>query len=220
MIVTYILHIFFFFFLDFSSTDIAFNELKVGLTAATGYPSNYNAWYHCFWFVEKSLEYENFAVIAQQWEITKIWCREHVSDHSCMQYRQRLLKYLVANNKCLKHLKCCTSQSFLRFFNSDERHKLIRPSEDYYGDAIGVILDELYFNEDLISTYQSHESLWNHRRFLCYLLVNIYITDSIKEILMNNENRICTNLLKGNECNVKKHVIWLQTALCIPIKLL
>lgn len=210
----------FFFFSDFSSTDIVFSELTVGLTAATGYPSNYNAWNHCFWFVQKSFECGNYALIAQQWEITKSWCREHVSDHSCMQYRQRLLKFLVAEKKCLQHIEYCASKSLLRFFNSDERHKLMRPSEEYFGEVIGVILDELYFNEDLIMTYQGHESLWNHRRFLCYLLVNMYNTDCVKEVLMNNEKKVCTNLLKGNEIYIKKYVLWFQTALCIPIKLL
>lgn len=212
---------FYFIFTDFSSTDIVFNELTVGLKAAAGYPSNYNAWNHCFWFVQKLFEHEHFALIAQQWETTKVWCREHVSDHSCMQYRQRLLKCLVADKRCLQHLEHCVSKSLIRFFNTDdERHKLMRPSEDSFCDALGVILDELYFNEDLIEMYQNHESLWNHRRFLCHLLVNIYVTDSIKEVLMNNEKKICTNLLKGNENHVKKHVLWLQRQLCIPIKLL
>lgn len=208
------------FLTDFNSTEIVFNELTVGLTAAARYPSNYNAWNHCFWFVQKSIEHENFALIAQQWKMTEVWCREHVSDHSCMQYRQRLLKCLVTDRRCLRYFECCTSKSLLRFFNPDERHKLMRPSEDYFSESIGVTLDELYFNEDLIVTYQCHESLWNHRRFLCYLLINICNTDCIKEVLMNNEKRVCTNLLKGNELFVKKHVLWLQTALCIPIKLL
>lgn len=206
-------------FLDFNSTDIVFNELTVGLTAAAGYPSNYNAWNHCFWFVQKSVNHENFALIAQQWELTKVWCREHVSDHSCMQYRQRLLKCLVADKRCLQHLEYCLSKSLLRFFNTDERHKLMRPSEDYFNEVIGVILDELYFNEDLIVTYQNHESLWNHRRFLCNLLVNVYNIDSIKEVLMNNEKIVCNNLFKNNETYVQKHILWLQRALCIPIKL-
>ncbi|VVC26749.1 Hypothetical protein CINCED_3A000422 [Cinara cedri] len=205
---------------DFSSNDVVQNELTVGLTAANDYPSNYNAWNHCFCVIQRSLDHGNFALIAQQWEITKVWCCEHVSDHSCMQYRQRLLKYLVTDKRCIQHLKSCASKLLLRFFNSDERHKLMRPSEDYIGETIGVILDELYFNEDLIAMYQNHESLWNHRRFLCYLLVNIYSTDCIKEVLMNNEKRVCTNFLKGNEMFVKKYVLWLQTKLCISIQLL
>lgn len=219
-IFTYRRWIFFNILKDFSSNHIILNELTIGLTAAAGYPSNYNAWNHCYWFIQKSLEQENYSLISHQWEKTKIWCSEHVSDHSCMQYRQRLLKCLVADKKCLQHLECCTSKSLLRFFNSDERHKLMRPSEDYFDEAIGVALDELYFNEDLIVMYQNHESLWNHRRFLCYLLVDIYNIDCIKEALMNNERRVSTKLSKSNELYVKKHVLWLQTALCIPIKLL
>lgn len=210
---------FIYLYLDFSSNDIVLNELAVGLTAAAGYASNYNAWNHCFWFIQKSLEHENFSLISHQWEKTKIWCREHISDHSCMQYRQRLLKCLVADKRCLQHLECFTSKSLLRFFNSDERHKIMRPSEDNFGEAIGVALDELYFNEELIVMYESHESLWNHRRFLCHLLVNIYKIDCIKEALMNNERRVSTKLLNNNELYVKKHILWLQTALCIPIKL-
>ncbi|XP_050424395.1 protein prenyltransferase alpha subunit repeat-containing protein 1 [Adelges cooleyi] len=205
---------------DFNTTNIVFNEFLVTLSAAAAYPSNYNAWNHSFWFVEKSLQCENFGIVAQQLAMTKTWCREHVSDHSCMQYRQRLLKCLVADKRCLRHLEFCTSKSLLRFFNSDERHKLMRPSEDYFGEALGVTLDELYFNEDLIAMYQNHEALWNHRRFLCHLLINICNTDSVKEVLMNNEKRICTSFFKGNETFIKKHVVWLQRTLCIPIKLL
>lgn len=207
-----------FYFTDFSSTDIVFNELTVGLTAASGYPSNYNAWNHCFWIIQKSLDHGNFTLVAQQWEITKVWCREHVSDHSCMQYRQRLLKCLITNNRCLQYLDFCASKLLMRFFNSDERHKMFKPSES--GEAMAITLDELYFNEDLIATYQSHESLWNHRRFICYSLSNMFSTDSLEEFLMNNENRVCNNLFKGNEMFVKKYVLWLETTLFIPIKLL
>lgn len=54
-----------FIFADFSSNDVVFKELTVGLTAANGYLSNYNAWNHCFWVIQKSLEYGNFVLIAQ-----------------------------------------------------------------------------------------------------------------------------------------------------------
>ncbi|XP_050526166.1 protein prenyltransferase alpha subunit repeat-containing protein 1 [Daktulosphaira vitifoliae] len=205
---------------DSITNDIVLNELSVTMSAAAAYASNYSAWNHSFWIVEKSLNLKNFQIMVHQWDFTKKWCREHVSDHSCMQYRQRLLKCFISDKSCLRHLKSYFSKSLVRFFNPEEKHKIMKPSDECINEALGVIIDELYFNEDLIVMYHSHEALWNHRRFLCHLLANTYCTDSVKEVLMNNERRICTSIIKGNETFIKKHAIWLQRTLSIPIKLL
>ncbi|PIK60247.1 hypothetical protein BSL78_02809 [Apostichopus japonicus] len=73
-------------------------EMEGSRVAASGYPSNYNAWSHRIWTV-KALARCSAEVLESELENTKSWVRQHVSDHSGLQYRQFLLS--EHRQKCL-----------------------------------------------------------------------------------------------------------------------
>ncbi|XP_071492771.1 protein prenyltransferase alpha subunit repeat-containing protein 1-like [Diadema antillarum] len=69
------------------------HEMEACRAAADRYPSNYNAWSHRIWVLQRIAGLD-VAVLEQELESTKTWVSQHISDHSGFSYRHFLLRAL------------------------------------------------------------------------------------------------------------------------------
>ncbi|CAG12559.1 unnamed protein product, partial [Tetraodon nigroviridis] len=70
-------------------------EMKVCRDAACRYPSNYNAWSHRIWVLQRMAR-GSVKLLHDELSSTRPWVSMHVSDHSGFHYRQFLLQQLTA----------------------------------------------------------------------------------------------------------------------------
>lgn len=153
------------------------DEIKVCAEAAGRYPSNYNAWSHRIWVLEK-MATGNLKVLHDELSSMRHWVSMHVSDHSGFHYRQFLLKALVQE----------LSQSPGSPPQSPAPTLGPRPSPAHHqanGEAMAAATPserppslatvpqlfqlEMELCTDLIQSYPGHETLWCHRRHIFYL---------------------------------------------------
>lgn len=83
-------------------------EIRVAAMSADRYANNYHAWSHREYVITT---YQTVApttfgsVLLSEWESSKNWCSQHVSDHSGLSYRQFLLKQLLLLERWPEELK-------------------------------------------------------------------------------------------------------------------
>ncbi|XP_011638486.1 protein prenyltransferase alpha subunit repeat-containing protein 1 isoform X2 [Pogonomyrmex barbatus] len=179
---------------------LANSELELVQTCADRYANNYHAWSyrrHLVTLFESrglSLSYDS------EWMRTAVWCRQHVSDHSAHSYLQFLLrKYMLAVVSLGREAREDPGYhriGLTLFFYMDRYHpagetertllERIREvaclerdhgysSTDIrklrcYLTALSYWTEECWNNEKYILTYDNHETLWCHRRFLAHLI--------------------------------------------------
>ncbi|XP_064608015.1 protein prenyltransferase alpha subunit repeat-containing protein 1-like [Liolophura sinensis] len=123
--------------------EILSEELCVCEAAASRYPSNYNAWSHRIWVVQKFYK-RGIQVLLREMSSTMPWVSSHVSDHSGFHYRQFLLSQLcVEKARVQTELTVCVRD---------------------------LVTEEMKFVTDLITFYPGHEALWYHRKFVFFTL--------------------------------------------------
>ncbi|XP_029050179.2 protein prenyltransferase alpha subunit repeat-containing protein 1 [Osmia bicornis bicornis] len=174
-------------------------ELDIAATCADRYASNYHAWSHRrhIMTLRESRAF-TYPTLETEWKNSLAWCQRHVSDYSGLSYRQFLLrKYMFELKEPSKELfrKCpdageqCTEELFdyiksnigdteeadklQRLFsttNAEFRTTSLRMEQQAYFRALSYWVEECRVNDNSISMYHGHESLWCHRRFLAYLL--------------------------------------------------
>ncbi|OAD53972.1 Protein prenyltransferase alpha subunit repeat-containing protein 1, partial [Eufriesea mexicana] len=174
-------------------------ELDIATTCADRYASNYHAWSHRR-HVMTLRESRGFAYpsLESEWKNSLTWCQRHVSDYSGLSYRQFLLKKYMFESKELPRewfLKCPDAgeqwkEELFAYIKSNisdtgDTHQLqrlfdaanaesraaSRTKQHAYFRALSYWLEECRANDSAICTYDDHEALWCHRRFLAYLLV-------------------------------------------------
>ncbi|RVE68837.1 hypothetical protein OJAV_G00095670 [Oryzias javanicus] len=131
-------------------------EMKVCADAACRYPSNYNAWSHRIWVLQR-LAKGNVKVYLDELASMRPWVSTHVSDHSGFHYRQFLLQELTG---ALGPPAGCSSNG--------ERSGGEAPQRDL-PTILQLFCREMELCSDLIQSFPGHETLWSHRRHVFFL---------------------------------------------------
>ena len=119
---------------------------------------NYHAWSHRQWVYCQSLKLQGFNLNlwASELEISDVWTKFHLSDHSGWHYRKFLLDHFRQNlGKIEKHM--------------DIARKLLGDSTGTATSSqlyMNLLNEELQKNQDLILNFNAHETMWYYRRFL------------------------------------------------------
>ncbi|KAF6737487.1 Protein prenyltransferase alpha subunit repeat-containing protein 1 [Oryzias melastigma] len=131
-------------------------EMKVCADAACRYPSNYNAWSHRIWVLQR-LAKGNVKVFLDELASMRPWVSTHVSDHSGFHYRQFLLQELTGSLG--PPAGCCAN---------GERSEGEEPQRDL-PTVLQLFCREMELCSDLIQSFPGHETLWSHRRHVFFL---------------------------------------------------
>ncbi|XP_074667735.1 protein prenyltransferase alpha subunit repeat-containing protein 1 [Strix aluco] len=147
-------------------------EMNVCSEAAGRYPSNYNAWSHRIWVLQR-LGKLTVKVLLDELASTKYWVSMHVSDHSGFHYRQFLLKSLigrtVTDNNVLVQNQMVNEQNPSLQMEKESAGAEAACAEEQSLDLPHRLEEELELCTELIDTYPGHETLWCHRRRVFYL---------------------------------------------------
>lgn len=148
--------------------NIFLQELKTCTNAASRYQCNYYAWNHRMWVIKHCLNY-SFVVLLSELSWSKSWIQQHISDHSCFQYRQ----YLLQEMSICQKLRCpCTTM--LETDSSSDSVNLSLHSNGCSQHLIeNHLISELALISKLIECYPGHETLWYHRRFVFHSISHV-----------------------------------------------
>lgn len=143
---------------------------------------NYHAWSHRQFVFSQALKQRGFnlSMWASEFEISDVWTRSHLSDHSGWHYRKFLLDQFSKNLENIEQ-------------NMEIARKLLSnvtgttTSTQLY---MTLLNEELQKNENLILTYSVHETLWYYRRFL----LQSGTMDHSESLFLDK----CCNPTKGN----------------------
>lgn len=187
------------------SINILQNELSVSELAATGSQNNYHAWTHRIWCMEHFVPFFPH-ILTQELEFSERWISEHVSENTGYHYRQFLIK-LLKNQRDIPLLMPYFNEVItkLNLLNDGEPSQLLilllgkplknKSLEDIskHINVIVLLLYELFVViENINNVYTEHESLWLHRRFILFSLIqlaNEYFGENskiTKKITFNN----------------------------------
>ncbi|XP_068911410.1 protein prenyltransferase alpha subunit repeat-containing protein 1 [Tenebrio molitor] len=166
------------------------NELVVCEMAAAKNSNNYHAWTHRIWCVETlANRVASFNdVILAELEFSQRWLSEHVSEHTGYHYRQYLFDtvrtsknissvYEFYYNYVIKTLRLVSEndpRDVLTFLLGKKKSHG-KPLEETINliNFFCLLFFDLYSTVELLnSVYPNHESIWYHRRYLLYHLLN------------------------------------------------
>ncbi|XP_073201308.1 protein prenyltransferase alpha subunit repeat-containing protein 1 isoform X5 [Lepidochelys kempii] len=141
-------------------------EMDVCCEAAGRYPSNYNAWSHRIWILQR-LGKLDVKILLDELSSTKHWVSMHVSDHSGFYYRKFLIKSLigrtVTDNSILVQNQLVNEP--IPSLPKDEKNEASEAvcTEELRVDLPHLLEEELELCTDLIDTFPGHETLWCYR---------------------------------------------------------
>lgn len=182
---------------ELGASPVVNAEVEVAETCADRYANNYHAWSYRRHLVtlceSRGLRHPS---LESEWKSSLAWCRRHVSDHSAHSYRQFLLrKYMLATatsaettdddsirhdlfvymnlrqpddeveRKLRERIHDVASRNCDRY-TADEARKIRR-----YLRVLSYWAEDCWHNDQCITMYDNHETLWCHRRFLAHSLV-------------------------------------------------
>lgn len=145
--------------------------MNIVKTAASKHVNNHTAWNFATWLLA---HVESPTVLQEFWRISHEWTSINISDYSGMHFRQRvLIKLIDASNKIDDSFKNKIASSSVKYLKNFFRYSDEVLKEDYIRLFFAILLVSIDFelNDSSINFYGNHESFWNHRRFLSYLLV-------------------------------------------------
>ncbi|XP_059487431.1 protein prenyltransferase alpha subunit repeat-containing protein 1 [Neocloeon triangulifer] len=196
-------------------------ELRVTQSAASKYPSNYNAWNHRKWVLEFLVPKggDGKEVLKQELKQSHWWTSNHVSDFSGLQYRQFIMQKIFESFSYEDYLTW--SDWSLEFPGQMDVRCCISCA------AAAILEQELQSSTDLLIRFEGHESLWYHRRFilislqkvctsvLCVKLdLSVFTTVIISEYSFSN-NLACDSQVPHQKRHAKQHSSWINNALGI-----
>lgn len=145
--------------------DLLLSELLINEYVVKKVPNNYHAFNHRIWLIEKILPLLGGQLTAKaldlEFKYSTQWISTNISHHTGYAYRQFLIKTTKSIKSPLK-----IYQDFMRDFLKDN---LDLPKSNY----VSCLLYDLYrLTTDLAIFRNENESLWYHRRFLLYSLID------------------------------------------------
>lgn len=169
------------------------NENVICEKTAQRYPNNYHSWNYRIWCMEKlwQLQPEMQNLIFSELKFSRDWITSHISEYTGYYYRQFLLdnlwKLKSTSFNIVGSLNFESSIKYLNlpFYNEDSFQMLnflfgkspsYPDNDDYpkYINMLSMLLsDLLLISVELNYLYNTHESLWNYRRFLIIKLIEL-----------------------------------------------
>ncbi|KAK4016957.1 hypothetical protein OUZ56_031917 [Daphnia magna] len=146
---------------------------------------NYHAWSHRQCVFSQAIKQQGFSLTtwASEFEVSDVWTKCHLSDHSGWHYRKFLL------------------DQFRKNLDNIEQHMDV--ARKLWSNATGtttstqlymeLLNEELQKNEDLILSFNAHETLWYYRRFLLQA-----------GTINHSENLFLEKCRNSNQSNCKK----------------
>ncbi|KAL1117819.1 hypothetical protein AAG570_004134, partial [Ranatra chinensis] len=194
-------------------SELLDGEMAVCELAADHYSNNYHAWTHRLWSLQRSLdscdERQRSVLLEREWEWSEHWVSRHVSDHSGLHYRQRLLSILQSAGIPSGIGDKLTDVTFGRTSS---------PSVD-----VTLAFSELRLVSDLIRNFPGHEALWVHRRFVLASLRRYLspppgedVSAEVSEFLTRYEESFL-GASSGQATYVERHRRWLVRALGLDL---
>ncbi|XP_014775248.1 protein prenyltransferase alpha subunit repeat-containing protein 1 [Octopus bimaculoides] len=144
--------------------NILVAEFDTCTLAASKYSCNYYAWNHRTWVMKLILCY-SYTMFLSELSWSKSWIQQHISDHSCFQYRQFLLMQLSScqQYQCSLSDHCDNTDGSRPVNNTHNNGCSQLPVENPF-------ISEMSLISFLIHSYPGHETLWYHRRFVLHSL--------------------------------------------------
>lgn len=185
-------------------------ELNLCDRIANRMKCNYHAWTHRQWVFSQAVKQQGFSLNlwTTELESSDSWTKFHLSDHSGWHHRKFLLDQFRKNLAKIEE-------------NMDTARKVLgdvsrtsSPSQLY----VNLLNEELRKNEDLIMSFNAHETLWYYRRFL----LQAGIPDHSESVFLEkccSQTKINCNSLSGSDTSVQtryleQHRRWL-TDFCL-----
>lgn len=198
-------------------------DLGLILDAASRHNNNHVVWDFGIWYLNSADTQTLSKLCVKLWDQTTTWINTNVSDYSALHFRQYLIEKLtdqdlvpLIDNSFKKKIMLAGLEfigSVLKISDENVAIECCRKFEtaDYASFySIGILLVDFELNENLISFYNDHEALWNHRRFLCYHFLSFLPTavpDQGKRLfadLVLGMFNYCDNILHVNQFNLFK----------------
>lgn len=164
------------------------NEMRIVDLASQHAKHNYHAWNHRIWAVETLLKLspKSFpSLFIEENTYSGKFILQHVSEHVAFNYHQYILKlvkkYSFDNfNKCFvegidNYLNPYTKELDELLGSSLYSSNLPDHMKSKYLDFFRILLVELVCTLKKFAFYQIHESVWYHRRYVVYSLIETYL---------------------------------------------
>lgn len=201
-------------------------ELEITHICADRSPSNCHAWTHRIWALEKYFNTDNNAIndVLKELDFSEKWTAMHVSDFSGFHYRQYLFN-TIKNNKSLM-FEYVSPDCFVKFlgylnnFLSDNNEEILDltnlnsssmlynlynyktcVTDQNYENRIlfltALLIYDLHSCQKMHEVFKYHESIFTHRKYILYNLVNLD-----KEIsgAQNNTKVDLNNIFMQQQC--------------------
>lgn len=190
-------------------------EFSIATMACRKAGNNYHAWSYKIWLIESIPDtFLKSAVIKREFTSSFDWIFRTVSEHSGFHYRQRLLfllRQLAPTDSYFKDFKQFVVNYLHIVHNSTESLLLHLLGEtpiksgDFPVCNLCVLLFELLYTcRELNNSYPGHESIWYHRRFVVYTLL---------ETLYRHFNSQWVQDVKITEINLSKNTNIIKASL-------
>lgn len=191
------------------------DEIQVCSMAAEKSQNNYHAWCHRIWCMENILKYCTNTQLILQHELnfTENWISLHVSEHTGFHYRQYILNRcknteLQLDNKYLDSIKKLFENATNYTKPRDILIHIFGCTEQMWNEinvslmfnSVSLLLYDLLLNDELNNLYVDHESIWYHRRYILYQLVNLIC--SYFGVHTNDTCNINTLINYNSGCNI------------------
>ncbi|KAB7502008.1 Protein prenyltransferase alpha subunit repeat-containing protein 1-B [Armadillidium nasatum] len=128
--------------------DFLWAELDLCTWTASKKPNNYHSWNHRLWVVKKlssSVEDTEISELLKvEYNSSKTWISYHVSEHSGMHYRFKILDEIC----------CAFEKGRLNLVYIDSNLNTVKE----------IYLKDLKLSEDWLQSYPDHEALFYYRR--------------------------------------------------------
>lgn len=185
------------------------NELAVTLAAATGSQNNYHAWTHRIWCMEQFLPYFP-DILNREMQFSEKWINEHVSENTGYHYRQFLINLFktqrefvvlpVYFNEVTRRLNLLNddepAQLLIFLLGKPLKNKSLKDISKYINIIVVLLYELIVVIENINSIFIEHESLWLHRRYILYNLVQTadeYLGEPYNTAIQGKNASICFN---------------------------
>ena len=164
---------------------------------------NYHAWSHRQWVFSQAIKQQGFDLNlwASELEISDAWTKFHLSDSSGWHYRKFLLDQFRKNLGKIEQ-------------NMDVARKLLSDSTGTTSSTqlfMNLLSKELRKNEDLILSFNGHETLWYYRRFVLQSGVSTQCESAfIEKCCKQTKNNSSANAVSVQMRYLEHHRRWLS----------
>ncbi|CAO3621756.1 unnamed protein product [Cunninghamella blakesleeana] len=134
-------------------------EIKLCERCIQLHPRNYYAWEYRYWFITTFFNHHHQKVIKNEYEKMLQWIEKNVSDHSGISYLEHILTLLTTE------ITTATVNIVLPTQGEEKEG-----ADRFHFKT--MMQSHLNWLNQLILSFEGHETLWCHRRFCAFLWIN------------------------------------------------